>query len=67
MTRIYVAIGQKASSIKNVVRALEQAGRWNTPLSWLPHGNRRHATCPPTSARTWWRILRDRGQDALIV
>jgi F0F1-type ATP synthase alpha subunit len=26
MTCIYVAIGQKASSIKNVVRALEQAG-----------------------------------------
>jgi len=35
MTCVYVAIGQKASSVKNVVRALEQAVPWSTPLWWL--------------------------------
>ena len=29
---IYVAIGQKASSIKNVVRALEENGQWSSQL-----------------------------------
>jgi F-type H+-transporting ATPase subunit alpha len=45
MTCVYVAIGQKASSIKNVVRALEAStARWTTPSSWRPRlGIGRHA------------------------
>ncbi len=31
---IYVAIGQKASTISNVVRKLEEHGRWLTPSLW---------------------------------
>jgi F-type H+-transporting ATPase subunit alpha len=69
MTCIYVAIGQKASSIKNVVRALEAAARWITPSSSPP---------PPPRARrcryisaysgcTMGEYFRDRGEDALII
>jgi F-type H+-transporting ATPase subunit alpha len=45
MTCVYVAIGQKASSIKNVVRALEATARWTTPSSSPPPPRNR----PPCS------------------
>jgi flagellar biosynthesis/type III secretory pathway ATPase len=55
MTCVYVAIGQKASSIKNVVRALEQPARWTTPSSSppRPRNRRRCSTCRPTRAARW--------------
>ena len=33
---VYVAIGQKASTIAQVVERLTSAARWNTPLSSTP-------------------------------
>ena len=51
MTCVYVAIGQKASSIKNVVRArLNRPAPWNTPSWW----QRRLLSPPPCSM--WPRI-----------
>ncbi|GAO26123.1 ATP synthase F1 subunit alpha [Alicycliphilus sp. B1] len=45
VTCIYVAIGQKASSIKNVVRSLEQAGAmdYTIVVAASASGIRRHA------------------------
>ena len=56
MTCVYVAIGQKASTIKNVVRALEaKPARWNTPSSWPPPLPNRPpcSTSRPTRAARW--------------
>ena len=56
MTCVYVAIGQKASSIKNVVRALEaRPARWTTPSWWprRPPNRPRCSTCRPTRAAPW--------------
>ena len=56
MTCVYVAIGQKASTIKNVVRSLEAStARWNTPSSSPPRlPNRpRCSTSRPTPAARW--------------
>ncbi len=53
---VYVAIGQKASSIKNVVRTLEAStAPWNTPSSWrLPLPSRPPCnTSAPTPAAPW--------------
>jgi F-type H+-transporting ATPase subunit alpha len=70
MTCVYVAIGQKASSIKNVVRALE-AGRRDGI-----HHRRGSASASESAAMqyvsaysgcTMGEYFRDRGQDALIV
>ena len=33
---IYVAIGQKGSTIASVKQSLEESGAWSTPLSWPP-------------------------------
>ena len=69
MTCVYVAIGQKASSIKNVVRVLEQHGAMD-----YTHRRRRlglrSARCGTSSAYsgvTMGEYFRDRGQDALII
>ena len=70
MTCVYVAIGQKASSIKNVVRALEAAtARWNTPSSWPPPASESAAMqyVSAYSGCTMGEYFRDRGEDALIV
>jgi len=55
MVCVYVAIGQKASSIKNVVRALDRTARWSTPSSWLHRLPSRLpcSTCRPTRAARW--------------
>ncbi|MCU7371243.1 hypothetical protein PEC18_10350 [Paucibacter sp. O1-1] len=55
MTCVYVAIGQKASSIKNVVRALEAARRDGLHHRRRPRPpNRpRCSTCRPTRAARW--------------
>ncbi|EIM31473.1 F0F1 ATP synthase subunit alpha [Leptothrix ochracea] len=69
MTCIYVAIGQKASSVKNVVRALEQNGAMDYTIVVA-------ATAAESAAMqyisaytgcTMGEYFRDRGQDALIV
>ena len=69
MTCVYVAIGQKASSIKNVVRALEATARWNTPSSSPPRPPNRAAMqyVSAYSGCTMGEYFRDRGQDALII
>ena len=55
MTCVYVAIGQKASSIKNVVRALERPAPWTTPSWWRPRPRNRRpcSTCRPIPAAPW--------------
>jgi F-type H+-transporting ATPase subunit alpha len=53
MTCVYVAIGQKASTIKNIVRALEQNGAMQYVSAY--------------SGCTMGEYFRDRGQDALII
>ncbi len=69
VTCIYVAIGQKASSVKNVVRALEQAGAMEYTIVVA-------ATASDSAAMQFvsayagcamGEYFRDRGEDALIV
>ena len=70
MTCIYVAIGQKASSIKNVVRALEAARRDGIHHRRRRLGRRESAAMQYISAYsgcTMGEYFRDRGQDALII
>ncbi len=54
VTCVYVAIGQKASTINNVVRKLNTA-LWNTPSSWPPPRPTPPPcnTWPPTRAAPW--------------
>ncbi len=69
MTCIYVAIGQKASSIKNVVRALEQAGAMEYTIVVAASASESAAMqyIAAYSGCTMGEHFRDRGQDALIV
>ncbi len=69
MTCIYVAIGQKASSIKNVVRALEQAGAMEYTIVVAASASESAAMqyLSAYSGCTMGEYFRDRGQDALIV
>ena len=66
---IYVAIGQKASSIKNVVRALERAGAMDYTIvvaaSASESAAMQYVSC--YSGCTMGEYFRDRGQDALII
>src|SRR6201985_1156039 len=66
---IYVAIGQKASSIKNVVRALEQAGAMEYTIVVAASASESAAMqyVSAYSGCTMGEYFRDRGQDALIV
>jgi F-type H+-transporting ATPase subunit alpha len=69
MTCVYVAIGQKASSIKNVVRALEQHGAMDYTIV-VPRPASESAAMQYVSAYsgcTMGEYFRDRGQDALII
>ena len=52
---VYVAIGQKASTIVNVVRKLEETARWRTRSSWPPRrpNRRRCSTSRRTPAARW--------------
>jgi F-type H+-transporting ATPase subunit alpha len=69
MTCIYVAIGQKASSIKNVVRALEQAGAMDYTIVVAATAAESAAMqyVSAYSGCTMGEYFRDRGEDALIV
>ena len=69
MTCIYVAIGQKASSIKNVVRALEQAGAMAYTIVVAASASESAAMqyVSAYSGCTMGEYYRDRGEDALII
>ena len=69
VTCVYVAIGQKASSIKNVVRALEQAGAMDYTIVVAATASDSAAMqyVSAYSGCTMGEYFRDRGQDALIV
>ncbi|MEX8497003.1 MAG: F0F1 ATP synthase subunit alpha [Leptothrix ochracea] len=69
MTCIYVAIGQKASSIKNVVRSLEQAGAMDYTIVVAATASESAAMqyISAYTGCTMGEYFRDRGQDALIV
>jgi F-type H+/Na+-transporting ATPase subunit alpha len=69
MTCIYVAIGQKASTVKNIVRALEQYGAMDYTIVVA-------ATASESAAMQYISVysgcamgeyFRDRGEDALII
>ena len=66
---IYVAIGQKASSIKNVVRKLEEHGAMEYTIVVASSASESAALqyIAPYSGCTMGEYFRDRGQDALIV
>ena len=69
MTCVYVAIGQKASSIKNVVRALEQNGALDYTIVVAASASESAAMqyLSAYTGCTMGEYFRDRGQDALIV
>jgi F-type H+-transporting ATPase subunit alpha len=68
VTCVYVAIGQKASSIKNVVRALEQAGAMEYTIVVAATASESAAMqYVSASGCTMGEYFRDRGEDALIV
>ena len=69
VTCIYVAIGQKASSIKNVVRSLEQAGAMDYTIVVAASASESAAMqyVSAYSGCTMGEYFRDRGEDALIV
>ncbi|RZS53192.1 F0F1 ATP synthase subunit alpha [Sphaerotilus mobilis] len=69
MTCIYVAIGQKASSIKNVVRSLEQNGAMDYTIVVAASASESAAMqyISAYTGCTMGEFFRDRGQDALIV
>ncbi|OZA95841.1 MAG: F0F1 ATP synthase subunit alpha, partial [Polaromonas sp. 39-63-203] len=66
---VYVAIGQKASSIKNVVRSLEQAGAMEFTIVVAASASESAAMqyVSAYSGCTMGEYFRDRGEDALIV
>ena len=69
VTCIYVAIGQKASSIKNVVRSLENAGAMEYTIVVAASASESAAMqfVSPYSGCAMGEYFRDRGEDALIV
>ena len=69
MVCVYVAIGQKASSIKNVVRALEQHGAMDYTIVVAASASESAAMqyVSAYSGCTMGEYFRDRGQDALII
>src|ERR1700754_1308781 len=69
MTCIYVAIGQKASSIKNVVRSLEAAGAMEYTIVVAASAAESAAMqyVSAYSGCAMGEYFRDRGEDALIV
>jgi F-type H+-transporting ATPase subunit alpha len=66
---VYVAIGQKASTIKNVVRKLEEHGAMAYTIVVVASASESAAMqyIAPYSGCTMGEYFRDRGQDALIV
>ena len=66
---IYVAIGQKASSIMNVVRKLEETGALEYTIVVAASASESAAMqyLAPYAGCTMGEYFRDRGQDALII
>jgi len=66
---IYVAIGQKASSIANVVRKLEEVGAMAYTIVVVASASESAAMqyIAPYSGCTMGEYFRDKGQDALII
>jgi len=66
---VYVAIGQKASSIKNVIRKLEEFGAMEYTIVVAATASESAAMqyIAPYSGCTMGEYFRDRGQDALII
>lgn len=66
---IYVAIGQKASSIKNIVRSLEAHGamEYTTVVAASASESAAMQYISPYSGCAMGEYFRDRGEDALIV
>ncbi|TMG86777.1 MAG: F0F1 ATP synthase subunit alpha, partial [Betaproteobacteria bacterium] len=66
---IYVAIGQKASSIVNVVKKLEESGAMAYTIVVVATASESAAMqyIAPYSGCTMGEYFRDRGQDALII
>jgi F-type H+-transporting ATPase subunit alpha len=69
MTCVYVAIGQKASTIKNIVRSLEQHGAMDYTIVVAASASESAAMqyVSAYSGCTMGEYFRDRGQDALII
>ena len=69
MTCIYVAIGQKASSIANVVRKLEEHGamEYTIVVAATASDSAAMQFIAPYSGCSMGEYFRDRGQDALII
>ncbi len=69
VTCVYVAVGQKASSIQNVVRKLEEHGAMDYTIVVASAASDSAAMqyLAPYSGCTMGEYFRDRGQDALIV
>src|SRR5512140_2991651 len=69
LTCIYVAIGQKASTVKNVVRKLEEHGAMDFTIVVAATASDSAAMqyIAPYSGCTMGEYFRDRGQDALII
>jgi F-type H+-transporting ATPase subunit alpha len=69
MTCVYVAIGQKASTVKNLVRALEQNGAMEYTIVVAATASESAAMqyVSAYAGCTMGEYFRDRGQDALIV
>jgi F-type H+-transporting ATPase subunit alpha len=66
---VYVAIGQKASTMKNVVRKLEEHGAMEYTIVVAATASESAAMqyIAPYSGCTMGEYFRDRGQDALII
>ena len=66
---IYVAIGQKASSVKNVIKKLEEHGAMDYTIVLVATASESAAMqyIAPYSGCTMGEYFRDRGQDALII
>ncbi len=69
MTCIYVAVGQKASTIANVVRKLEQYGAMEYTIVVAASASDSAALqfIAPYAGCTMGEYFRDRGEDALII
>src|SRR6187399_3145406 len=66
---VYVAIGQKASTVKNVVRKLEEHGamEYTIVVAAMASDSAAMQYIAPYSGCTMGEYFRDRGQDALII
>ena len=66
---MYVAIGQKASTIANVVRKLEEHGALENTIVVAASASESAALqyLAPYSGCTMGEYFRDRGEDALII